>query len=124
MEPGSATGQALQPSVDGEVQRHRAKRDELGLNLWQRLTRILLLASVVGVGILVFSVFAPEWEKLKDMDRENAVLREHLDKLNQERNDRLQDELYTSNDIGYLEIVARDRLDLQLPEEVIFRIQR
>ncbi|NRB43498.1 MAG: septum formation initiator family protein [Verrucomicrobiales bacterium] len=84
----------------------------------------MLLASVVGVGILVFSVFAPEWEKLKDMDRENAVLREHLDKLNQERNDRLQDELYTSNDIGYLEIVARDRLDLQLPEEVIFRIQR
>ncbi len=111
-------------NISNRQKQHRAKRDELGLNLWQRLTRILLLASVVGVGILVFSVFAPEWEKLKDMDRENAVLREHLDKLNQERNDRLQDELYTSNDIGYLEIVARDRLDLQLPEEVIFRIQR
>ena len=111
-------------NISNRQRQHRAKREELGLNLWQRLTRILLLASVVGVGILVFSVFAPEWEKLKDMDRENAVLREHLDKLNQERNDRLQDELYTSNDIGYLEIVARDRLDLQLPEEVIFRIQR
>ncbi|MBE06289.1 MAG: hypothetical protein CMO37_03200 [Verrucomicrobiaceae bacterium] len=111
-------------NISNRQKQHRAKREELGLNLWQRLTRILLLASVVGVGILVFSVFAPEWEKLKDMDRENAVLREHLDKLNQERNDRLQDELYTSNDIGYLEIVARDRLDLQLPEEVIFRIQR
>ena len=111
-------------NISNRQKQHRAKRDELGLNLWQRLTRILLLASVVGVGILVFSVFAPEWEKLKDMDRENAVLTEYLDKLNQERNDRLQDELYTSNDIGYLEIVARDRLDLQLPEEVIFRIQR
>ena len=111
-------------NISNRQKQHRAKREELGLNLWQRLTRILLLASVVGVGILVFSVFAPEWEKLKDMDRENAVLREHLDKLNRERNDRLQDELYTSNDIGYLEIVARDRLDLQMPEEVIFRIQR
>ena len=111
-------------NISNRQKQYRAKREELGLNLWQRLTRILLLASVVGVGILVFSVFAPEWEKLKDMDRENAVLREHLDKLNLERNDRLQDELYTSNDIGYLEIVARDRLDLQLPEEVIFRIQR
>jgi cell division protein FtsB len=111
-------------NISNRQKQYRAKRDELGLNLWQRLTRILLLASVVGVGILVFSVFAPEWEKLKDMDRENAVLMEHLDKLNRERNDRLQDELYTSNDIGYLEIVARDRLDLQLPEEVIFRIQR
>ena len=111
-------------NISNRQKQYRAKRDELGLNLWQRLTRILLLASVVGVGILVFSVFAPEWEKLKDMDRENAVLMEHLDKLKRERNDRLQDELYTSNDIGYLEIVARDRLDLQLPEEVIFRIQR
>ena len=111
-------------NISNRQKQYRAKRDELGLNLWQRLTRILLLASVVGVGILFFSVFAPEWEKLKDMDRENAVLMEHLDKLNRERNDRLQDELYTSNDIGYLEIVARDRLDLQLPEEVIFRIQR
>ncbi|MEC7862957.1 MAG: septum formation initiator family protein [Verrucomicrobiota bacterium] len=111
-------------NISNRQRQHRAKREEVGLNLWQRLTRILLLASVVGVGILVFSVFAPEWEKLKDMDRENAVLMEHLDKLNRERNDRLQDELYTSNDIGYLEIVARDRLDLQLPEEVIFRIQR
>jgi len=111
-------------NISNRQKQYRAKRDELGLNLWQRLTKILLLASVVGVGILVFSVFAPEWEKLKDMDRENAVLMEHLDKLNRERNDRLQDELYTSNDIGYLEIVARDRLDLQLPEEVIFRIQR
>ena len=58
------------------------------------------------------------------MDRENAMLKEHLDELRRERNNRLQDELYTSNDIGYLEIVARDRLDLQMPEEVVFRIQR
>ena len=58
------------------------------------------------------------------MDRENARLKEHLDELTRERNNRLQDELYTSNDIGYLEIVARDRLDLQMPEEVVFRIQR
>ena len=84
----------------------------------------MLLASVVGLGILVFSVFAPEWDKLKDMDQENTMLNAHLDELKRERNNRLQDELYTSNDIGYLEIVARDRLDLQLPEEVVFRIQR
>ena len=111
-------------NISNRQKLHRIKRDELGLNLWQRLTRILLLASVVGLGILVFSVFAPEWDKLKDMDRENAMLKAHLEELKRERNDRLQDELYTSNDIGYLEIVARDRLDLQLPEEVVFRIQR
>ena len=111
-------------NISNRQKLHRIKRDELGLNLWQRLTRILLLASVVGLGIFVFSVFAPEWDKLKEMDQENAVLKEHLDELKTERKDRLQDELYTSNDIGYLEIVARDRLDLQLPEEVVFRIQR
>jgi len=111
-------------NVSNRQKLHRIKRDEVGLNLWQRLTRILLLASVVGLGILVFSVFAPEWDKLKEMDRENVRLKAHLDELTRERNNRLQDELYTSNDIGYLEIVARDRLDLQMPEEVVFRIQR
>ena len=68
-------------NISNRQKLHRIKRDELGLNLWQRLTRILLLASVVGLGIFVFSVFAPEWDKLKEMDQENAMLKEHLDEL-------------------------------------------
>ena len=61
-------------NISNRQKLHRIKRDELGLNLWQRLTRILLLASVVGLGVLVFSVFAPEWDKLKEMDHINPTM--------------------------------------------------
>lgn len=94
------------------------------LSIWQRLTRILVFFSVIGLGVLVFSVFAPEWNKLQAMDEENDLLKKRLENLKAERTERLQDELHTSNEIEYLEIVARDKLNLQLPGEVIFRIQR
>lgn len=58
------------------------------------------------------------------MDEENAQLKKKLESLKIERNQRLKDEVHTSNDIEYLEIVARDKLNLQMPGEVIFRIQR
>lgn len=94
------------------------------LNIWQRLTRILVFFSFIGLSVLVFSVFAPEWNKLQAMDEENAQLKKKLQNLKIERNQRLKDEVHTSNDIEYLEIVARDKLNLQMPGEVIFRIQR
>jgi len=94
------------------------------LNIWQRLTRILVFFSFLGLSVLVFSVFAPEWNKLQAMDEENALLKKKLENLKIERNQRLKDEVHTSNDIEYLEIVARDKLNLQMPGEVIFRIQR
>ena len=93
------------------------------LSIWQRLTRILVFFSIIGLGILVFSVFAPEWNKLQAMDEENDRLKKKLENLKAGM-ERLQDELHTSNEIKYLEFVARDKLNLQLPGEVIFRIQR
>jgi cell division protein FtsB len=58
------------------------------------------------------------------MDEENANLQKRLDELKLVRVERLQDELHTSNDMEYLEIVARDKLNMKMPGEVIFRIQR
>ncbi len=98
--------------------------DELVLNIWQRLTRILVFLSIIGISILVFSLFGPEWDKLQAMDEENANLQKRLDELKLVRVERLQDELHTSNDMEYLEIVARDKLNMKMPGEVIFRIQR
>ena len=53
-----------------------------------------------------------------------ANLQKRLDELKLVRVERLQDELHTSNDMEYLEIVARDKLNMKMPGEVIFRIQR
>ena len=102
----------------------KLRGDEPVLNIWQRLTRILVFLSIIGISIIVFSLFGPEWDKLQAMDEENANLQKRLDELKLVRVERLQDELHTSNDMEYLEIVARDKLNMKMPGEVIFRIQR
>lgn len=111
-------------TVSKKRKNQQLRSDELVLNIWQRLTRILVFLSIIGISILVFSLFGPEWDKLQAMDEENANLQKRLDELKLVRVERLQDELHTSNDMEYLEIVARDKLNMKMPGEVIFRIQR
>jgi cell division protein FtsB len=111
-------------TVSKKRKNQRLRGDELVRSIWQRLTRILIFLSLIGISILVFSLFSPEWDKLQVMDEENANLQKRLDELKLVRVERLQDELHTSNDMEYLEIVARDKLNMKMPGEVIFRIQR
>tara|TARA_B100001093_G_scaffold508772_1_gene571625 strand:- start:726 stop:1067 length:342 start_codon:yes stop_codon:yes gene_type:complete len=111
-------------TVSKKRKNQRLKGDELVLSIWQRLTRILIFLSLIGISLLVFSLFGPEWDKLQVMDEENANLQKRLDELKLVRVERLQDELHTSNDMEYLEIVARDKLNMKMPGEIIFRIQR
>ena len=111
-------------TVSKKRKNQRLRGDELVLSIWQRLTRILIFLSLIGISLLVFSLFGPEWDKLQVMDEENANLQKRLDELKLVRVERLQDELHTSNDMEYLEIVARDKLNMKMPGEVIFRIQR
>ena len=111
-------------TVSKKRKNQRLRGDELVLSIWQRLTRILIFLSLIGISLLVFSLFGPEWDKLQVMDEENANLQKRLDELKLVRVERLQDELHTSNDMEYLEIVARDKLNMKMPGEIIFRIQR
>jgi cell division protein FtsB len=111
-------------TVSKKRKNQRLRGDELVLSIWQRLTKIFVFLSLIGISILVFSLFGPEWDKLQVMDEENANLQKRLDELKFVRVERLQDELHTSNDMEYLEIVARDKLNMKMPGEVIFRIQR
>ncbi|MDA7681807.1 septum formation initiator family protein [Verrucomicrobiales bacterium] len=111
-------------TVSKKRKNQRLRGDDLVLSIWQRLTRILIFLSLIGISLLVFSLFGPEWDKLQVMDEENANLQKRLDALKLVRVERLQDELHTSNDMEYLEIVARDKLNMKMPGEVIFRIQR
>ena len=111
-------------TVSKKRKNQNLRGDELVLNIWQRLTRILVFLSIIGISIIVFSLFGPEWDKLQAMNEENANLQKRLDELKLVRFERLQDELHTSNDMEYLEIVARDKLNMKMPGEVIFRIQR
>ena len=90
-------------TVSKKRKNQHLRSDELVLNIWQRLTRILVFLSIIGISILVFSLFGPEWDKLQAMDEENANLQKRLDELKLVRVERLQDELHTSNDFELAE---------------------
>ena len=95
-----------------------------GLDVWQRLTRLLVLFALLGVALLAFSYFVPELEKLKEMDMTNQRLTEVRDELRERKIDMLAEEQRSLGDPSYLEFIARDRLNMQLPDEVVIRIDR
>ena len=95
-----------------------------GLDVWQRLTRVLLACALLGVGVLVFSFFVPEWEKLREMGEVNAELEARRDTLVSRKIEVLDNERRAQADRDYIEIIARDRLNLQMPGETIIRIDR
>ena len=81
---------------------------------------LFLISRTLSTG---FSVLLRSGISFRQWMRKMLNLKK-LENLKIKRNQRLKDEVHTSNDIEYLEIVARDKLNLQLPGEVIFRIQR
>ena len=79
---------------------------------------------MLGVSLLVFSFFVPEWEKLREMDEVNAKLDAKRDALAARKIEVLDNERRAQADREYIEIIARDRLNLQMPGETIIRIDR
>ena len=85
------------------------------------INRLLLMLIFVGVLALVIMAFYPEWKKLSQM--RHVLQKDHheltqLQKITTHR----ERELYLlQHDKEYLELIARDRLDLMKPNETIFR---
>ncbi|MCH2060016.1 MAG: septum formation initiator family protein [Verrucomicrobiales bacterium] len=100
----------------------RLNRKQIGLDIWQRLTRLLAVVALLFFCLLVFSFFVPEYEELSVLDERNQVLQEQYAGLSMLRERKLEEEQRTIKDPHYLEAIARDRLNMQLPGEVIFRV--
>lgn len=98
--------------------------DQESLDVWQRLTRLLLIAVVVGVCVLVLSFFGPQIEKQRAMEAENAELASLRDDLQRQLDQRHNQQHLLRTDPQYLEQFARDRLDMQKEGETIIRIDR
>jgi cell division protein FtsB len=95
-----------------------------GLDVWQRLTRLLAVLALLGLAVLGFSYFVPEWEKLGALQERNARLEVRRDQLLAQKAEKLDEEKRSLTDPAYLEIIARDRLNMQLPGETVIRIDR
>ncbi|MCP4849272.1 MAG: septum formation initiator family protein [Verrucomicrobiaceae bacterium] len=100
----------------------RLNRKQVGPDIWQRLTRLLAVLAVLFFCLLVFSYFVPEYEKLSSLDAHNDALQGRYEELSAIRQRKIEEKRRTVEDPYYLEAIARDRLNMQLPGEVIFRI--
>jgi|LauGreSBDMM110SN_4_FD.fasta_scaffold50939_2 cell division protein FtsB len=107
------------------MNRHRphqsASKREKKTTFLPLINRLLLMLILFGVLALVLMAFYPEWKKLSQMRR--ALQNDHneLTKLQKETTHRERELYLLQHDKEYLELIARDRLDLMKPNETIFR---
>ncbi len=79
---------------------------------------LIVFCSLLTAGF----TFYPEWVRLHDMKRDLAKEKTRLEELNKQAKDREQEVRLLLNDPEYLEMIARDRLDLMKEGETIFRL--
>ena len=110
----------MSAEVDQSYGDFRARREA---TVWQRLNRILLVLLIIAIWLAIVSLFVPPYKKLMQS-------RTEIDNLQQQVNEqqtllaqqtRQVDLLKT--DVSYLEMIARDRLDVMKEGETIFRLE-
>ena len=99
----------------------RARREA---SIWQRLNRVLRALLAVAFVLVVVSLFLPQHKKLTQSRSEIEALQAQVSdqKMLLARQTREVNLLKT--DAGYLETIARDRLDLMKEGETIFRLEQ
>ena len=98
----------------------RARREA---SIWQRLNRVLRALLVIAFLLVIVSLFVPQYKRLtrsrSEIDNLQAKVTEQ--KMLFAQQTRQVNLLKT--DAGYLEMIARDRLDLMKEGETIFRLE-
>jgi cell division protein FtsB len=85
-------------------------------------TRVMW-ALIIAAGLVTLGfTFYPEWARLASMKRDLAAQQERLADLKKKNADHEQEAKLLQNDPEYLEIIARDKLDLKKSGEQIFRL--
>ena len=99
----------------------RARREA---SIWQRLNRVLRALLAIAFILVVVSLFLPQHKKLTQSRGEIEALQAQVadQKMLLARQTREVNLLKT--DAGYLEMIARDRLDLMKEGETIFRLEQ
>ena len=90
--------------------------------LFPILNRFLILLIICGTLALALMTFYPEWKKLYAMRQKLQQERQELAQLKNQATHREEELHLLQHDKEYLELIARDRLDLMKPNETIFRL--
>ena len=106
--------------VDQTYGDFRARREA---TVWQRLNRILRVLLVIAIWLVIMSLFVPPAKKLKQSRAEIDALQTQVNEQKTLLARQTREVNLLKTDPTYLEIIARDRLDLMKEGETIFRLE-
>lgn len=104
-------------STNSANMRRRAQADFLPVAM--RVVWVLIVGSAL---MTVGFTFYPEWTRLSGMRRDVAAQKARLQELRKLAGEREQEVKLLRTDREYLEMIARDKLDLMKQGETIFRL--
>jgi cell division protein FtsB len=85
-------------------------------------TRVMWALIIAALFLTIGFWFYPEWTRLASMKRDLAVQQERLANLKRKSTQHEQEVKLLQTDPQYLEIIAREKLDLMKDGETIFRL--
>ena len=91
--------------------------------VWDVLNRLLVVLIGLAFLLLVGAFFVPELKATREQEARKADLRAAIQKQKELLARNTLEKEHLTNDPEYIEIIARDRLDLMKEDETIFRIE-
>lgn len=91
--------------------------------VWHHLNRVMTALIALAVAILIACAFLPELKKQRDQAARVEQLKAETEKQKALLAQRTREADLLKNDPGYVETIARDRLDVMKEGETIFRIE-
>lgn len=102
---------------------YRDFRDRPPLGIWHFLNRLLIVLIALAFLLLVGAFFVPELKATREQAAREEELRQAIQKQKDLLSRNMREKEHLIHDPAYVEIVARDRLDLMKEGETIYRIE-
>jgi cell division protein FtsB len=99
----------------------RARRDA---TVWQQLNRVLRVLLVLAALLVIVSLFLPQYKRTKQSRSEIDALQAQVGEQKMLLARQTREVNLLKTDPGYLETIARDRLDLMKEGETVFRLEQ
>jgi cell division protein FtsB len=91
--------------------------------LWQSLNLFVGLLIIATVSVIVVYRYHPDLSKLRELDAHKEALKAEIDQQRQMLARNTRAEYLLINDPEYAGLIARDRLNLMKPDEIVFRME-
>jgi cell division protein FtsB len=91
--------------------------------VWHFLNRLMVTLILFAGIVLIICAFVPELKKQREQAARLEQLRADIERQKALLTQRTREVDLLKNDSGYLETIARDRLDMMKEGETIYRIE-